>query len=236
MNNSFSIKDLADLQIIDSEMLTLEDTLLDAKTRISGDPTIDSLTRRLQQIDANLQAQATERRKIESEVNRINDRFNTVNESLFSGRVTNPREYSAYEDEKTFLEGQRSEQEDLLLEVMVKSDDFQTAHDETKNRLDQSESVRSAELPKLTQIAEESEARLSELQETRAQIAIDIPRGVLVTYESILKSRKGLAVVAVERNVCQGCRITLPVGEVTRARAATSLVQCSSCRRIIYVI
>ena len=236
MNSSYSVKALAELQVVDSEVLSLEDTLLDARTRISGDSTIVSLTRRLQQINANMEARTSERRKIESEVNRINERITTVNESLFSGKVTNPRELSAYEDEKAFLEGQRTEQEDGLLEVMVKSDDFQNAHDETKTRLEKAESIRDAEVPKFTQIAEESEARLSELRETRTQIAIDIPRGVLVTYESILKSRKGLAVVAVERNVCQGCRIVLPIGDVTRARNATSPVQCSSCRRIIYII
>ena len=42
--------------------------------------------------------------------------------------------------------------------------------------------------------------------------------------------------VKVERGMCQGCRLALSTMELQRARSARGVVQCSSCRRILYVV
>jgi predicted nucleic acid-binding Zn-ribbon protein len=39
----------------------------------------------------------------------------------------------------------------------------------------------------------------------------------------------------VERGLCRGCGVTLPSGDVQRARAGQELVRCNSCGRILYV-
>jgi len=39
----------------------------------------------------------------------------------------------------------------------------------------------------------------------------------------------------VEQGLCQGCRISLPMSIVQKARAGVGLVQCVSCERILLV-
>jgi predicted nucleic acid-binding Zn-ribbon protein len=42
-------------------------------------------------------------------------------------------------------------------------------------------------------------------------------------------------VAVVERGLCQGCRISLPMSVVQKARAGAGLVKCVSCERILLV-
>jgi predicted nucleic acid-binding Zn-ribbon protein len=42
-------------------------------------------------------------------------------------------------------------------------------------------------------------------------------------------------VAHVERGMCKGCRITLPMSVLQKARAGVGLVQCVSCERILLV-
>jgi len=42
-------------------------------------------------------------------------------------------------------------------------------------------------------------------------------------------------VVKVERGMCQGCRISLPMSVLQKARSGFDVVQCVSCERILYV-
>jgi predicted nucleic acid-binding Zn-ribbon protein len=37
-----------------------------------------------------------------------------------------------------------------------------------------------------------------------------------------------------DRNLCLGCRISLPVSTVNRARAGAVVVQCPNCERILF--
>jgi hypothetical protein len=66
---------------------------------------------------------------------------------------------------------------------------------------------------------------------TAATSAID---GRAISLYKLLRDRKGgMAAARVERGMCQGCRITIPAAILQKARAASSVVQCASCERIL---
>ena len=73
------------------------------------------------------------------------------------------------------------------------------------------------------------------MESQRNSLAEQVPVDELKLYHSLLASRGGLAVVTVERGMCMGCRITLPIHELQRVRTAKDMVFCSSCRRILYL-
>ena len=54
-------------------------------------------------------------------------------------------------------------------------------------------------------------------------------------YEKLKKNKSGQAVSKLEGRLCGVCRVELPVKELQDAKAGVRLVQCNSCRRIIYV-
>ena len=57
----------------------------------------------------------------------------------------------------------------------------------------------------------------------------------LSLYRALRERRQATAVAVVERGLCQGCRISLPMSVVQKARAGAGLVQCVSCERILLV-
>ena len=52
-------------------------------------------------------------------------------------------------------------------------------------------------------------------------------------YRALLPRKAGVAVARVERGICLGCRIKLPMREIARLKNSDSLVLCSSCGRIL---
>jgi uncharacterized protein len=56
----------------------------------------------------------------------------------------------------------------------------------------------------------------------------------LKRYTMLLGRRDGLAVVAVDENVCQGCYMALPPQQVIEVRKAEKFNLCPTCQRILY--
>jgi len=56
----------------------------------------------------------------------------------------------------------------------------------------------------------------------------------LKRYTMLLAKRDGLAVVAVNESVCQGCYMTLPPQQVIEVRKAEKFNICPTCQRILY--
>jgi hypothetical protein len=84
----------------------------------------------------------------------------------------------------------------------------------------------------------EAEAKLGDdlaaLALEREEVLPLVAPNLIPMYESLRKSRAGVAVARVERNMCQGCRLSLPTGDVQKARTSQGTVLCSSCGRILY--
>ena len=56
----------------------------------------------------------------------------------------------------------------------------------------------------------------------------------LKRYTMLLNKRDGVAVVAINDNVCQGCYMALPPQQVIEVRKADKLNLCPTCQRILY--
>jgi predicted nucleic acid-binding Zn-ribbon protein len=57
---------------------------------------------------------------------------------------------------------------------------------------------------------------------------------MLRTYNHIRIAHQGRALAKLDRNLCTGCRISLPTNVVNKARTGNALVQCPNCERILY--
>jgi predicted nucleic acid-binding Zn-ribbon protein len=79
------------------------------------------------------------------------------------------------------------------------------------------------------------EPEVVRLQEQRAKQSKGVDGAALNLYQLLRERRDGQAVVKVERGMCQGCRITLPMSVLQKARSGLGLVQCVSCERILLV-
>ena len=76
-------------------------------------------------------------------------------------------------------------------------------------------------------------SKLSDLNHKRQQVSAEIEPRAVESYENIRKQKRQ-AVAKVEQGICRGCRISLPSSELQRVRSG-NLVQCGSCRRILFL-
>jgi predicted nucleic acid-binding Zn-ribbon protein len=70
--------------------------------------------------------------------------------------------------------------------------------------------------------------------EQRGERAEYIDGDLLRTYDHVRRAHQGKGVAKVDRNLCLGCRISLPVSTVNKARNPNNLIQCPNCERILY--
>ena len=230
-----SNKRLYDLQELDWALSADEASLEEVRARLEDESEINAARARLQKLTAELDKRAPLRRNLESSLSRMEERLQAAERRLYGGAVTNPRELSASEEERRLLQEQRGAEEDSMLDVMVEIEELQSSRDATQELLGRLETDREAEYADLLQRQDALVVRIDELRRGRQRITPEIPVAMLSIYESLLKTRGGHAVAKVERGLCQGCRLALPTMENQRAKSSQGIVQCSSCRRILYV-
>lgn len=71
------------------------------------------------------------------------------------------------------------------------------------------------------------------VERARAELASQIDTRLLQTYERMSR-RFTRVVVAVNRSVCQGCKMSLPTSSVNRNAQEANIENCENCGRILY--
>jgi len=158
-----------------------------------------------------------------------------IEKKLYGGGVSNPKELEGYQADLTSLRGQLRKREDALLEVMLELDDAEAALKDAGAALAQTEAAWNADQSSLIESRSLLQEELAGLQAVRSDQLDGMDRAALSLYDTIRQRRNGTAVALVERGLCQGCRISLPMSILQRARSGAGLVQCVSCERILLV-
>jgi len=229
------VKQLYDLQELDWDISAHDKSLAEVLARLADDSAVATLRAEIERLEAELSKRAPVRREVESSVKQIGEQIQAIEKKLYSGAITNPRELSAYEEERNFHERHRSTDENRLLELMVEMDDLDSARVKAREDLARLETNRKMERAELQNAEARLMGELGDLRSSRDDAAAQVAPPALAAYESLRKSLNGYAVARVERNMCQGCRLSLPTMEQQRAKISQGVVQCSSCRRILYI-
>jgi predicted nucleic acid-binding Zn-ribbon protein len=158
-----------------------------------------------------------------------------IEKKLYGGTVKNPKELEDFEADLKSLRGQLRKREDALLDVMLEVDDAQTALKEAEKTLAGTEELWNTEQASLGDTRAMLKDELATLEAKRSRQLDGVDQVALSLYEALRERRQGMAVAVVERGLCQGCRISLPMSVLQKARAGLGLVQCVSCERILLV-
>ena len=66
------------------------------------------------------------------------------------------------------------------------------------------------------------------------EIKKEIPAELLRKYEQIKGAGRGIAVVAVWKEICDGCHMAIPPQMYNELQKEKALITCPNCNRIIY--
>jgi hypothetical protein len=227
--------DLYALQEIDSaieaataSLAAVEEQLGEGEELIAGREAVEEARHALEGV-------SRQQRELEWQVDDLRSRLSDVEGKLYGGSVRNPKELAGVQEEANILKGQLRRREDELLELMVRVEEAQAALREAEESLSEVEERWRQEQQELMGDKERLEGELAGLEDRRGQQLGLIEARVLALYENLRERRQGRAVVKVERGMCGGCRISLPMTVLQKARSGLDVVQCVSCERILYV-
>jgi len=223
---------LHELEALDRELEAREEAL----ARVEGELGQREEVARAEEAVAEAQRYLQELQKEERDANYALDdlqaKIKTVEQKLYSGKVNNPKELTTMQQDVELLVDKRRKAEERVLAVMEKIEDArESLHDRMVLRRDV-ELAWQKRQQELAKEQKELKEAIASMQSQRQAQASRIPPGHIKEYEQTRK-RCRPAVARVEQGMCQGCRISLPVGIMQRARGQ-ELVPCPSCSRILF--
>jgi predicted nucleic acid-binding Zn-ribbon protein len=153
-------------------------------------------------------------------------------ERLFE--VKTNKEYQSMLKEIEIFEGKNSRMEDEVIALLDELDHHEAAlktkEEELEARRRCYEEEKSRLEAELNSLAEELDGYLRKSGELKKEIPAELIR----KYEQIKGAGRGVAVVAVWKEVCDGCHMSIPPQLYNELQKTTALITCPNCNRIIY--
>ncbi len=171
--------------------------------------------------------------RLESDLATLKDQVGELETRLYGGSITNVRELTAIETEHSTTRRNLAQVEESIAPAEVAAEHARQQYEDLSKELEELEKSWETRKVELRQEMARRGTAFNEMLKARNLEAAQIPEEDLARYTRLFRSNRGVAVVRVDRGVCQGCAVRLPVGELTRLRAADGPIPCSCGRALL---
>jgi predicted nucleic acid-binding Zn-ribbon protein len=226
--------DLWRLQETDTALDARRASLHDAEARVGESDELIALRARHQDAQRALHDVQTLQKDIDVEAETLKAKIGPQETRLYSGQIKNPKELADLQADIDQLKRHLAAVEDRDLDAMSQVESAQGDARALAGELAALEAAWSAEQAELKDRIERLTGEIAALDAERTEQAQSIEPELLKRYEHVRRTHQGRAVARLDRNLCTGCRISLPTNVVNRARAGGALVHCPNCERILY--
>ena len=221
--------------MLDSQTLQLERTLADLDDSARLHTLVEQVRAEEDAAAADLKAKQARLRSLELELQTAADKSRKVEQDLYSGRVGNPKELTAMQEDVAALGRQRRKIEDEMLALMEETEQLA----KTVGTLEAQRQARERELEEdLAQYQTHTRTlagQLETLRGTRETKAAELDPDLLRRYERLRPRKEGVAVAAVVGGICDGCHVAIPEGRAAEILEGNRVFTCEECGRILYV-
>ena len=227
-------KQLYQLQELDLEIESQEQALNQITSQLGESQAVVKAQTKFTRANQHLEELKQQQHAAEWEINDLVDKLTAAEKKLYGGTITNPKELGNLQHEVDGLKARRNQLEDETLETMNQVELATASVADIGTELKRLESEWHHQQQQLSTEMEQLQTILSDLKHKRQQLSTKIDPGTVDSYHE-LKKQKGTAVAKIEQGICCGCRISLSTAELQQARS-DSLVHCSSCGRILFLV
>lgn len=228
-------KQLYELQEVDLEIDAKRETLSEVMSRLGKSEVLDEVRLSLARDEEKLVELQRTQREVERKVEDLQAKAAVATDKLYSGTVKNPKELTSLQEQLSNFKRKIGEGDDKTLDIMSEVEAAQKEVSLKRSEVTKIEEEWQSEQASLSKEQTELSVALATLEPRRKELASRVDTLCLELYEALRQKWQGRAVAKLERGMCQGCRIALPMSELQRARMGQELVQCGSCERVLYV-
>lgn len=180
----------------------------------------------------NLQSQL---KHVEAEAEAQRLRIQENNQTLYGGKVRNPKELQDFQSEGQALLRHLGTLEDKQIEIMIAVEDATSQHNSNQAEVMEFQKLFAEQSTQLKDEQALLQSELIRLKSERQAIIGSISPKLLIQYEELRQKRGGVAVALVTDKSCTACGTTLSATLIHSARASSQLTYCELCGRILYV-
>jgi predicted nucleic acid-binding Zn-ribbon protein len=178
---------------------------------------------------------AREQKRIEDEVASIEAKAAEVDQKLYSGTVTSPRELQGFQDDLRSLKRRQRQLEDQVIELMEEAEPLDASLAERTGERARLEEQRSTIQAALLEGEQQVDGELTAVEARRTEMATGLPSEAVSRYERLRDDLQGIAIARLVGSSCGGCHLTLSAVELDRIRhePPDALIQCEECGRLL---
>jgi uncharacterized protein len=188
---------------------------------------------RLGEIRLALDAVGSDQRRLEREIDSMEQKAAADEKRLYDGSIANVKELEALQHEIASLKERTSRTEDELLERMERREELDARAEAADVELGQARARVEEVGGDAVRELEEISAELSERRSARAALAPEIDEELIDLYEDLRRQKKGVGAAALVDGVCQACHEKLSALELDRLKHDEGVKRCEYCRRIV---
>jgi predicted nucleic acid-binding Zn-ribbon protein len=230
-----SVRQLYVLQELDLVLDRLRQQQNTAETELKSEVSVETLETALNGEAERLQEVALQQRDNQLAAEAHRERSQTLETQLYDGSMTNPRDLESLQQEAANVRQQLDQAEAALLELSIQAEETQSKHAELDRELAEMRQVWDSRQGELNQLIKHLSGELGDHETQRSKLTEGVDPASLQRYETLRMSKKGVAVVKVERGLCQGCQMSLPTHLQQQVRNGRQQVHCSSCGRLLFL-
>jgi hypothetical protein len=196
------------------------------------DAQLAAATAAVESVKARLTANQTARRALEKDVAAVDTRLARFEDH--KAAVKTNQEYTALLHEIATAKAEKDGVEEKILGLMEDADAIARDHKAAEAALAQTK--RDAEQARLGFQRERAALQedLARLTHDRQLDAKALDAALLARYEQLLKQRRGVAVAAMNGEMCAACHVRQRPSVAQHIRQNDQIIQCESCQRILY--
>ena len=228
-------KQLYALQEVDLDLDRVYRALEQAEEELGMGISIENLEVALRDEEERLQEVELLRRDNQMETEARRERSEVLETQLYDGTLTSARDLEALQQEAANVRHQLEQDDALSLELSIQAEESQTKCANLSQELSEAKARWEVKQVEINRRVADLRVEQSENEKQRDMLAARVDPATLQRYETLRKSKGGRAVAKVERDLCQGCRMSLPTQLRQRVKSGRQTVTCSSCGRMLFV-
>ncbi len=158
-----------------------------------------------------------------------------VQNSLFGGKIKNPKELQDLQKESESLKRYISQLEDEQLEAMIEHEEAEKNEKQAFKTLAKAKAITAEVNASLSGEQLKLREDLKRLLKEREAVLSAVPSADQSLYDQLRKRKRGTAVAEVTDGGCSICGQALTPSDQQMIKSSNQLVFCPSCGRILYM-